>query len=162
MDEHEEIAKFKWMLVIGIVFLVSACYSLNEFRYLIFGKTIEATLTRAYETTVSGRRGRRHQEQVFEYQFSEPGGAIRNERDQVSLGWPNPSNGKIAIQYIPGVEKASRLVGHSFMIAVYIFLACCAGLGYGLYQLILLANDEPKSYKPKPKRKKVRRPIPEE
>jgi hypothetical protein len=63
---------------------------------------------------------------------------------------PRPVGDTIAIQYIPGVDKASRVSGRENLIAVFFFLACCiAGLGFGLYKLVLLMNELPKSAKKK-------------
>ncbi|MDB5384373.1 MAG: hypothetical protein JWM11_19 [Planctomycetaceae bacterium] len=146
MDQDAELAKFKWMLIAGVGFLITGYFSLQELRYALFSKTVDATITQIREKTVSGRRGRTHQELAFEYQFKEVEGPVRNERDDVSVDWPRPGNGTIAIQYIPGVEKASRLLGHSNMFAVYGFMACIAGLAFAGYKLVRLANEPPKSY----------------
>ncbi len=152
MDQDEELAKFKWILIVGIALIMTGCYSLNELRYAVWGKSVEAKLTGAKEVTKQGRRGRTSTVLRVEYQFSEAGGASRSENDEVSTDWTLPSNGSVPVQYIPSVEHASRLQGHSNMLAVYLFLACIVGAVYAIYKVSLYVNDDGSSSKKKRRR----------
>jgi hypothetical protein len=135
----DEVARFKWLAVAGLLFLMSGFYSLNELRYAVFAKTVDAAVTGMRETMSTGRR--RQSRIAVEYQFTESGGATRSERDEVSTDWPIPTTGTVAVQYIPGVEKASRLKGHWSWVAVYTFMGCVAWLGFLFYKLSREANE---------------------
>jgi hypothetical protein len=118
MDQDEELAKFKWILIAAIAFLVSSYFSYRELKYAVWGATAEATVTRAAETTEMGRRGRRRPMLVVEYTFSDGSTGQRSERDRVPIDWPVPE-GTVTVQYLPGVAGASRLAGHSNKFAVW-------------------------------------------
>ena len=139
MDTDAEIARFKWLLVSGIVFLISGYFSYNELRFFVRGKTAEARVTRTRETQSGGR----HSSPVLsvEYQFTEADGTSRSERDQVAIGSAVTANDLITVQYLPGVEDSSRVLGNSRMGAVYLFLACLAWLSFSGYQLWREATD---------------------
>ncbi|MDB5338083.1 MAG: hypothetical protein JWN70_3702 [Planctomycetaceae bacterium] len=147
MDQDEELAKFKWILVVGIALIMTGCYSLNELRYAVWGKSVEAKVTGAKEVTNRGRRGRTSTALRIDYQFSEAGGASRTEHDEVSTDWPLSSDGKVTVQYIPGAESSSRLLGHSNMFSVYLFLGCIACMAIAVYKVSLYVNDDGRSSK---------------
>lgn len=134
----EEVTKFKWLLGAGMIFLISAYFSLNELRYAVFARTVEARVTNVRETQSVGRR--REPRLSIEYNFTEAGGATRSERDTVPVDWPVSSDGTIQIQYIPGVANASRLSGRGSWIAVAMFLASLIAIGVLLYKLHLEAH----------------------
>lgn len=83
MDQDNELARFKWLLFAGIMFLISGYYSISELRFAVSGKTIEASLTQVKQTMSTGRRSRPRLS--FEYQFAEADGKTRSERDVVSV-----------------------------------------------------------------------------
>jgi hypothetical protein len=141
MDKDVEYSKLKWLLIAGVGFIVSGFISMTELRYAVFGKTVDAKVSEIRQKTVTGRRGSSHVEMSFDYHFPDADGKIRNEKDDVPEGWPRPADGTIPVQYIPGVEKASRLSGHSNLVAVYIFLVCTIVLGYVWFRFSKLANE---------------------
>jgi hypothetical protein len=55
MDTDNEVAKFKWMLGAGLMFLVSGCFSVSELRYAVSGTTTDAQLLEVKEVTSRGR-----------------------------------------------------------------------------------------------------------
>lgn len=134
----EEVAKFKWLLGAGMVFLISGYFSLNELRYALFSRTVEARVTNARATQSVGRR--KEPRLAIEYNFTEAGGATRSERDTVPVDWPLSPDGAIQIQYIPGVANASRLSGRGSWNAVAIFLASLVAIGVLFYKLHLEAH----------------------
>ena len=139
MDQDNELARFKWLLFAGIMFLISGYYSISELRFAVSGKTIEASLTQVKQTMSTGRRSRPRLS--FEYQFAEADGKTRSERDVVSVDWPAPTAGTVTIQYIPGVANASRLLGHSNMVWVYVFMGCSVAMAVSIYLLCRAANE---------------------
>ncbi len=121
IDEAEELKKFKWVLIVGIVFLVSACYSWVELKYLIWGQTVDAQVTNSFIATSTGRRGRKSEKLAVEYTFADSAAGPRSERDDVSTDWPVPV-GTVSVQYLPGVPDSSRLSGHTYMLAVWMLM----------------------------------------
>lgn len=141
MDQDEELARFKWILAVGIAVIVTGCYAFNEMKYALWGKSAAAKIMQVKEITSTGRRGRTRKLLRVEYEFSEASGTRRSERDEVSMDWSLPTDGTITVQFIPGVEHASRLEGHSSMIAVYLFFGCIAFLGIAIYRVSQYVND---------------------
>lgn len=139
MDQDEELAKFKSILFSAVVFLISAYFSFGELKFAVWGKTAEAKISRTHETKSAGRRSRPMIQ--IEYQFTEADGTGRSERADVAIDWPVPTTGVMTVQYLPGVADSSRPLGQSKMMAVYIFLASLAGLGFNGYKLCKLANE---------------------
>jgi hypothetical protein len=139
MDEEEELAKLKWILIAGIAFLVTGYLSFQELKFAVWGTTAEATVTRTFETS-SGSRRRPKLLLAVEYTFSDEEGQHHSERDDVPSSWPTPGP-KVTIQYMPGVEDSSRLEGHSSQVAVWIFFGCCVWLAYSGFQLYQLASE---------------------
>lgn len=140
MDQDEELAKLKWILIAGVAFLVSGYLSFQELKYAIWGTTAEANVTRTYET-----RERRTNLLAVEYTFTDDEGKSHSERDDVPSDWPTPG-ATVMVQYLPGVEDSSRLEGHSSKLAVWMFLGCCLLLvfaGFKLYQMASDAVDGP-------------------
>lgn len=137
MDADEETARAKWMLIVGLVFLVSAFFAWREMKYAVFGKEVNAQLVRVYETEERGRRGRRVDKLAVEYQFKDAGdGTIRKETDTLSINSPRPTGKTVPVQYMSGTPDRSRIKGHSNQIAVIIFLACTAFFGFKIFQLV--------------------------
>jgi hypothetical protein len=140
MDFDNEMQRLKWLLVAGVLFLLSAVFSYGELKFAVWGKTAPAKVTRTHETHNGGgfgRRGLRERTPLLavEYQFTEADGTARSERDDVPIDWPMPENGEISVQYLPGVADSSRLEGHSRMTWVYVFLGSLAWLAYSIYKL---------------------------
>ena len=80
----------------------------HELWYSLSGKTAEANVSR--QSTESRRAGRFGSRTVVvvDYSFTESGGRLRNERDEV----PGNSVGEaVAVEYIPGVGGLSRVQG---------------------------------------------------
>lgn len=140
MDQDEDLAQLKWILIAGIAFLFSAFFAFQELKYFVWGTTAEATVTNTFET-----RERRRNLLAVEYTFTDKEGQHHSERDDVPSDWPTPGP-KVTIQYMPGVEDSSRLEGHSRTGAVWVFFVCCGLLvfaGFKLYQIASDAIDGP-------------------
>lgn len=143
VDEQEELAKLKWILIAGIIFLISAYYSYQELKYAVWGATAEANVTRTFNTAESSRRGRRKNLLAVEYTFTDRDGKQHSERDDIPRNSPTPGP-KVNVEYLPGVEDSSRIEGYSSKVAVWIFLGCCILLvfaGFKLYQMASEAVD---------------------
>lgn len=140
VDMDDEVAKFKWLLIGVIAFLISGYYSFSEVKFAIWGRTAEATVTRTYETTESGRRFRKRHYTVVEYQFAEADGTLRSERDKVSAGTVVPGISQIAVQYLPGVADSSRLAGQTSLTSICVFVGSLIWLSVAGYKLHMEAN----------------------
>lgn len=127
MQADEEVQKFKGILFAFIVFLISTAYSWWELKFLIWGRTAQASISRAYETRSTSRRGRPRL--AVEYTFVDVQTGSRDERDDVRIDWELTGD-QVLVQYLPGVANSSRLVGNSNQIAVWIFFVCVAWLAY--------------------------------
>ncbi len=118
---EDDTRRFKIMLFVGMLFLVSAYCSCQEMKYAIWGKTAEATITSTRPMVVSeGRRTRRVL--MVQYQFTEANGTERRDSTTRALDWQPPADGKLIIDYLAGVEGRSRPHGKWNYIAVAFFL----------------------------------------
>lgn len=136
----DEMQKVKWILAAGFVFLVSAFFSFNELRYLIWGKTVETRVQEKRIVENTSRRGGKVEQLRVAYQFEDAGNR-RSEYDMLPTDWPVPDEGNIAVQYIPGDPGSSRLAGHWSRMWVVIFLLSIAALAFFIYRLAREANE---------------------
>ena len=85
MDTDSEVAKAKWLLIGGLVFLVSCFICYDELVYLMRGKKTQAKVTEAY--VVNRRSGRlglsTRQMLTVEYSFTELDKTYRSDSDTV-------------------------------------------------------------------------------
>lgn len=134
MDEEEDyVQQLKWIFIAGFIFLGSGYASLTEFRFLIWGRPIDAMIERAQEDV-----NKNHV--TLYYRFTDTNGQERLEQDTVAVDWNVPRQGPLHIQYISG-SKTSRIAGHSNATLVYVFLISLAALVGAIYWLCRLANQ---------------------
>ena len=133
MDESHELQRFKYLLVAVVVFLVSGFFAYGELRYALFARTADGVCTQVVEHSNYSRRGRRER-LIVRYRFTDTDGAVRTEDDEVRSDWPVQQSEAVRVKFIPGRPGASRLEGHSYMGAVYIFFASLAGVGFFVFQ----------------------------
>jgi hypothetical protein len=122
VDVDSETHRLKIWLFVGAVVLISAVMSCTEIRYAIWGQTAEATIQRTHEVQIYRRHGMSETKLAVEYEFSEQDGTERKEVMNQEMNWPVPADHKIKVQYLPGVWRASRLVGEWNYIAVSVFV----------------------------------------
>lgn len=143
MDEEQELAGCKTVLVVSVLFLFSTYYSWHEFRYMIWGDTVEAQITRSFETEEFRRRGRRVKKLAVEYSFVDSASQqTRNERDDVDPDWPIGGE-TILVQYIPGEPDASRLSGHRSLLSVLFFFGSLIAVAAFVYKMHREVNSPP-------------------
>ncbi|MEA2735560.1 MAG: hypothetical protein QOE14_2011 [Humisphaera sp.] len=135
MDADDEARRVKWMLAIGLLFLVSAFFSWREFKYALAGTKTNAEIVRVYETREIARRGRTREKLAIEYQFTDANGVKRKESDTISIDSPPPRGKTVAVQYL-GSPGSSRLVGNGNSIWVIIFFGALAFFGFKFFQLV--------------------------
>lgn len=150
MDTGSEVAKFKWLLIVGVMFLISCYICYGEMVYLFRAEEIEATVTKTYEVQ-RGRFGRSTR-LVVEYAFYEPNGAYRTDDDTVSTDWEMPASGKVAVEYTPGKEGRSRLSGHRNWFGIIFFVASLLLLGFFGVRLWSQAGEATQERKPRRKK----------
>jgi hypothetical protein len=152
MDRDSELARAKWLLFSGILFLVSCFICYGELMYLLRGKQTRATLTKAYEVTRRGRFGLSSGTVLtVEYTFVEPDGTRREDSDTVSPDWELPSDGTVPVQYTPGSEGRSRLAGHVNWFGIGFFAVSVVVLGVFGYRLWREASE---ATKPRPSKRR--------
>lgn len=135
MDTGNEMQRLKWLLIVGVVFLISGFFSWREMQYAMFGKRADASLVRVYETQERGRRGRVREKLAIEYQFADAGSS-RKETDTVSIDTARPTGETVPVQYLAGSPGKSRLVGHTQQFWVLIFLGSLGFMGYKVFRLV--------------------------
>lgn len=135
MDMDVEFRRLKWLLIGGLVFVVSAFFSWREIRYAVTGKTADAKLVRAYETIERGRRGRETQKIAVEYQFPDAGGQ-RKETDTLSIDEAVPTGPTVAVEYLSGSAGSSRLAGNGQKFWLFVFFGSLAFAGFKVFQIV--------------------------
>jgi hypothetical protein len=128
MSRDDDMAKAKWVLVVGALFLISCFMCYDELAYQIGGHEAVATVTKAYAS--SSRRSTR---QTVEYAWAEADGTQRRGMLTVDPSWAPPPDGKLAIRYTPGETGRSRLVGRVPWIWIAVFVGSVAGLGVFMF-----------------------------
>jgi hypothetical protein len=115
---EDETRRFKIMVFVGLLFVLSAYSSCQEIKYSIWGKTAEATIS----STQRMRMRRTRTVLVVRYEFTEESGAQRTDSMAQPLDWQPPADGKLSIDYLAGAKGESRLHGEWNFIAVSFFL----------------------------------------
>ncbi len=147
MDDDNELRKAKWLLFVGALFLFSAYFAYEEFRFLIWGETTEAEIIETFETrdVHAGRmevvdravNGAKNDILAVKFRYTEADGTLHEERDDVPIDWKLDDPHKAVVQYIPGEPRSTRLAGHARTGYVYFLLAMLALLsffGHRLYR----------------------------
>jgi hypothetical protein len=101
--------KTKIILAIFLLFFVSMVMSCQELRYMVSGKTTDASLNTRLE--YSQRNGGKYVKRVAGYSF-EDSGKNRQRYFDVPFDWSHAEDKSIKVQYIPGSER-SRVYGDS-------------------------------------------------
>ena len=145
MDAEEEAGKFKLMLFVVVVFLVSTFFAYLELKYSTAGKTAEATVD-----GVSERRTRRGGTiRVVHYHYRDTEGKLRNGTDDIGNDWSVPTGGKVNVEYL---ADTSRLAGNRNTVALVIFFGSLLALvvgGFLFWRHVRLAiGPARKPYKP--------------
>ena len=130
MSSSEVRAGFAAIAVICIVFN----YSFSELRYMVSGRTVNATLLSATEERVSRREGSvSHLQLEVKYVYDDDGQA-RAAADIVVPDWPIAKGATtIPVEFIPGTSK-SRLKGnhhHGYLWgagAIFALVGLCGGV----------------------------------
>src|SRR5688572_22426556 len=137
MDTEEETARFKVMLVVAIIFLISVFLAWRELKYMMFAEEADAKLVRVYTFEERGRRGRVSEKMAVEYQFTDAEtGSVRTETDAVPITNRPPKGPSVKVQYLEGSEGSSRLAGHSQTIWLWVCGGTLAFLAYKFFALV--------------------------
>ncbi len=121
---NPEANKLIALFVVFGLFIASAVVSCNEVRYTVSGKTTDVPVDKMFKVTTRDRSGDTSDRVRVNYTILEPGGQKRIESDSVSLEWfeqqrdrliheGNKGATTVSVQYLPGSEGSSRLVGNS-------------------------------------------------
>jgi hypothetical protein len=153
MDNESEIARAKWLLFAGGLFLVSCFLCYTELVYVVSGRQTQADITNAYEVDKRGRFGLTIGKKLtIEYSFSEADGTRRTGSDTVRVDWLLPDTGTIPVRYTAGKDGRSRLAGHVNWIGIVIFAVSIAAMGTAGFRLWRMASEAASELTPKRKR----------
>ena len=143
VDVQGERAGCLAVLAVSVLFLAATFYAWHEFRYALWGETVEARVTRVFETVEHTGRGRRIEKLAVLYSFVDSSNdELRDERDNVDVGWPPPGETTL-VQYIPGEPGRSRLSGHRRILSVVFFFGCLVALAVFVYRMHREVNRPP-------------------
>lgn len=138
MDSEQELAKAKWLLICGAIFLLSCFMCYDELAYLLWGREAQATVAKVYESR--SRRGPTRL--TVEFTFSEPGGLHRKGMVTVPTDWSAPRSGTVPVEYTAGELGRARLAGQVNWTWIIVFAASVAAMGVFGYRLWREANDD--------------------
>lgn len=123
----KETLQLRLMLIVGVLFIVSAFTSCQEIRYTAFGRTADAAIVKTQTV-----RNRRSSNLLLTYSFADLDGVKRTEEDDVALdfqpGEDDEGNSIVSIQFIPGSPGASRIPGGGRWIIIGIFVIMLTAL----------------------------------
>jgi len=140
---HMDIIAGLIRLRLGIAFLmilgVFGFATWRELEYGLWGQIAQGTVTDLrLETTCRTRRMPAQHYYSIEYQFTDPSGTLRRDKDTVSLNYPKPAIGDtINIQYCPSPIAISRLQGNDKFILVFAFFIMLS-VGCAIFFLVRL------------------------
>jgi hypothetical protein len=140
VDQENELARAKWLLIAVLLFLVSGCISYGELDYALRGHDAEARVTKAYES----RSTRGRTSLTVEYEFTEPDGTRRKGMNSVPTDWPVPPDGTVVVRYTAGADGNSRLAGRVNWIGLTLFAISVGAVIVFIVRLLREAADEPK------------------
>jgi hypothetical protein len=151
MDAENELARAKWVLMGGVVFVVSSIFSYRELDYALRGNKTQATVAKRYKIR-TGRYGTSEALRI-EFNFVEPDGTKRQGYDTVGTDWQAPADGLIRIQYTAGENGRSRLAGRANWLPIIILLASLGLLGFFGFRLWREAAE---ATRPRPRKRRRR------
>src|SRR4029079_17558591 len=108
-----------------------------ELKYAVRGKTADAEITDVREIPAMRRSGPRLE---IHYTFTDAEGNIRTEHETIPADTPPPETDKLPVQYLPGVEKSSRIAGRARIEAVFFFFGSLLWLAWSMFKLAREAN----------------------
>jgi hypothetical protein len=124
MDAEDEAWKFKALLVVALIFVVSAFLSYVELKYMMAGRTTDATVEKVAE--YASRRGGYR---TVYYNYRDPAGNLRHGSDTLGRFDDAPETGDTVV--IDHLDDASRLHGHRQGGALMIFFGSLFALVVG-------------------------------
>ena len=137
MDTEAETAKFKVMLVVAIIFLISAFLAWRELKYMMFAEEADAKIVRVYQFEEVGRRGRVREKLAIEYKFTDAEtGAVRTETDTFPISTPPPKGKTVQVEYLEGAEGRSRVAGHDQKIWLWVCGGTLTFLAFKFFALV--------------------------
>ncbi|MCA9081312.1 MAG: hypothetical protein KDA58_12185 [Planctomycetaceae bacterium] len=146
MNDDSELQKFKFVLIAGIFFLVSAWYAAQELRYAVFSTRTDAVVNETRIEIVKERRGRRIKRTVevpklaISYQYADASGSTVHGEAMADPDANFEPGQTIAVQYLDGVDDSERIVALTSLWSVYAFLGSLAVMGYFIWQMAREAN----------------------
>lgn len=136
MDREDELGKAKWVLIVGVLFLISCFMCYDELAYQISGREATATVTKSYAS-----QSRRGTNQTVEYAWSEPEGLQRKAMYSTSPDSAPAVGTKLPIRYTAGDTGRSRLVGSVPWVWIAVFVGSLGAVGVFGFLMWREANE---------------------
>jgi hypothetical protein len=119
--------KFRFATALFVMFLISGYYSYQEFRYLLGGRTVDATVDQVEMRSEQVHRRRRFTSRTRHYQqvmvhFSNGEAVSESRTFRLPTYQPVHPEQTLAIQYLPGQSDMIRLSGSTNWLSVLFFV----------------------------------------
>lgn len=135
MDLEEETSKFKGLLIVGVLFVVSGFWSCQEFKYLVRGTPADATVRQVSKQRIPFDK-RHREEWLIEFSYSDKAGQRLVERETLPEAELPPADGQtLAIEYLPGADDSARFAGRRNYVAMAFFLGTLGVLAFFIIRL---------------------------
>jgi hypothetical protein len=150
MDQENELAKMKFLLVAVVFFLISCFYTYREFKYALLGTVVEAKVTEVYDEKIRGRFGRDlGSRALMDYEFVDK--ATNRRKDTVALSddlarTVLEKQGKLQIIYLGGKDGSSRPVGQVSWLWLLIFFASLIGVVFFAWKMHKESSEDAKKW----------------
>ena len=143
MDLPQGVHRYAEVLLSSFVCLFFGYTSIGEWKYLLWGKTAEATVTQTEKNPTYPRSG--PPMLGFEFQFTDADGQVRRGRASTEVYSEKQSGQVVAVQYLPGAPDSHRLQRNASWLTINVFIGCLVLLGISVYRLKVGAHEEDES-----------------
>lgn len=128
VDMDDEVRRFKWMLIVLIVFLITGWHSWDEMVFAFRGHQATGQIIGISRKETVGSRGRTWHWQAVSYTFNDEAGSFWSGEALMPLDWQAPADGSVGVRYL--ADGRARIEGQENLIALMVFLGLAAWLGW--------------------------------
>ncbi len=133
MELPQGVHRYAEVILSSFVCLFFGYTSLGEWKYVLWSKTVEATVTQTDKYPSYPRSG--PPMLGFEFQFSDADGKVHRGRGSTEVYFEKSPGQGVTIQYLPGVPDSHRQQRSASWLTINVFLGCLVLLGISVYRL---------------------------
>lgn len=133
MDQDRGIDRFAEVFLAGFISLFFGYTSYGDLQFAFWSKTADAIVTRTDRYPSS--KGKGPPMLGFEYQFTDADGTVRSGRGSTEVYFEPHQGQHVTVKYLPGVADSHRLLRHSSLLTVYVFIGCLGLFALSVYRL---------------------------